>query len=143
MSNTFAGQVAVAPRIWLEDKDNNRYVRTPVRFEDQRSEAHGAIGLSALEARITGIDQILIGGRWIEDKDKNTVLLPDRMAKNLGIDPLRPEGAVVFLWGVPFDVVGVFSGKKLQEHRDLDEEPLTPAIFAGEVSMQMTEVELV
>jgi len=142
MSNTFAGQVAVAPRIWLEDKDNNRYVRTPVRFEDQRSEAHGAIGLSALEARITGIDQILIGGRWIEDQDKNTVLLPDRMAKNLGIDPLRPEGTVVFLWGVPFDVVGVFSGKKLQEHRDLDEEPLTPAIFAGEVSMQMTEVEM-
>jgi hypothetical protein len=46
------------------------------------------------------------------------------------------------MWGMPFEVVGVFSGKKLQQHTDLDGEPLTPAAFPREVSTAMTEEEM-
>jgi hypothetical protein len=43
---------------------------------------------------------------------------------------------------MPFEVVGVFAGQKLQQRSDLDGEPLTPVTFPREVSTEMTEVEV-
>jgi hypothetical protein len=100
------------------------------------------MGLSSKEVRVSGLDRILVGGRWFEEKERYSILLPERMARNLGIDPNRPLGSRVLLWGIPFDVVGTFSGKELQGRSDLDGEPLTPVTFPSEVSMKITEVEM-
>jgi hypothetical protein len=98
-------------------------------------------GLSHLEPSVSGLDEILIGGRWLAENELNSILLPERMATNLGINPQNPQGAVVSMWGMPFEVVGVFSGEKLQQRPDLDGEPLTPATFPREVTSAMTEGE--
>ncbi len=63
------------------------------------------------------------------------------MAEQLNIDLTRQPDSTVSLWGMPFKVIGVFSGKKLQERNDLDGEPLTPVIFPREMSSELTEVE--
>jgi hypothetical protein len=142
LSNAFGEWGVVAPRVWLETEDKTRAIRVPVFFKDRYYEARGLVGLSSREVDVTGLDKILVGGRWFRDKERHVVLLPERMAASLGIDPKRPQGAVVKLWGIPVEVVGTFSGKRLQEQTDLDGEPLTPAVFPIEVKMEMTEVEV-
>jgi hypothetical protein len=142
ITNNFAQKGISVPRVWLEDQDRTRTTRIPVYHNGQSYEAQGLVGLSHLEPRVSGLDEILIGGRWLAENELNTVLLPERMANNLGINPQKPEGEVVSMWGMPFEVVGVFSGKKLQQRTDLDGEPLTPATFPREVSTEMTEEEV-
>jgi hypothetical protein len=141
ISNAFAGKGTAVPRVWLENEDKTRAPSIPVRLQDQVFEAQGMVGLSHQEGIVSGLDKILIGGRWFAENELHVALLPERMASNLGIDPYRPQGAVVQLWGIPFRVVGTFSGKQFQEHNDLDGEPLTPAIFPHEITTEMTEVE--
>jgi hypothetical protein len=142
ITNNFAHKGISAPRVWLEDEDRTRTTRIPVYHNGRSFEAQGLVGLSHVEPRISGLDEILVGGRWLAENELNTILLPERLASNLGINPRKPESAVVTIWGMPFEVVGVFSGKKLQQRTDLDGEPLTPATFPREVSGELTEEEL-
>ncbi|MFC1820077.1 ABC transporter permease [Thermodesulfobacteriota bacterium] len=142
LSNTFEKKGVLAPRVWLESEDISRATRIPVRFNGLYGEASGMVGLSAMEAHVSGLDRILVGGRWFNEEERHAVLLPERIARRLGIDPARPQGSVVHLWGTPYDVVGTFSGKGLQEKKDLDGEPLTPVTFPHEVAMKVTETEM-
>jgi hypothetical protein len=132
----------MAPRIWLESDDPSRPRLIPVRYKDRSNEAKGLVGLSSEEVPVTGIDRILAGGRWFEKSDTYSVILPDRMAQRLGIDPKDPAGSVVQLWGIPFKVVGVFYGQQFQEYYDLDGEPLTPITYPQMASMKITEEEM-
>lgn len=142
LTNAFHGEGVTAPRAWLEDEDKTRAVPIPLTTENGEFEARGLIGFSADEPYVTGLDRVLVGGRWFQKNERRVVLLPRRIAKALGIDPLKPAGAEVRLWGVPYRVVGVFSGDRLEERTDLDGEILTPVTFPDEVSVEMTEVEL-
>ncbi|MGD8901077.1 MAG: M28 family peptidase, partial [Desulfobacterales bacterium] len=119
ITNNFAQKGISVPRVWLEDEDKTRTTRIPVYRSGRSFEAQGLVGLSHLEPKVTGLDEILIGGRWLAENELKSILLPERMAQSLGIDPQKPQGAVVTLWGMPFEVVGVFSGNKLQQRTDL------------------------
>jgi hypothetical protein len=141
IANSFGGQAVTAPRVWLEDEDRTRATRVPVYFKGKLFEAQGMVGLSADEPQVTGLDGILLAGRWLRANEPQSVLLPQRMAEQLNIDLSRSQNHSVSLWGMPFKVVGIFSGKKLQQRIDLDGEPLTPAIFPREMSSELTEVE--
>ncbi len=141
-ANAFEDQGLIAPRAWLEDEDATRATRIPVRFGARVFEAQGMVGLSAQEDRISGLTAILSGGRWFHPSEKFVVLLPERMAAILGIDPKQPDNTIVSLWGMPFKVTGTFSSQKLKNHPDLDGEPLTPVIFPRELSADMTEEEV-
>jgi len=140
--NTFEQQGWIAPRVWLEAEEKTRTTRIPVEHKDRWVEAQGLVGLSADEVRVTGMDQILLSGRWFDDTDRRAILLPDTLASNLGISTSQFSDTVVELWGIPFQVIGIFSSQKLQDHTDLDGEPLTPVTFPSEISMAMTEVEV-
>ncbi len=141
IENSFGGQAIAAPRVWLEDEDRTRSTRIPIYFNDRVFEAQGMVGLSADEPKVSGLDQILIAGRWLRADERQVVLLPQRMAEQLDIDFTRQPDPTLLLWGMPFKVIGIFSGKKLQERNDLDGEPLTPVIFPREMSSELTEVE--
>jgi ABC-type lipoprotein release transport system permease subunit len=142
ISNYFEEIGTVAPRVWLEDPDPTRSLRVPIQYEGGLYEARGLVGLSADEDRVTGLDRILVAGRWFLPDERRAIILPDRMAKELGIrlDPAREVH--VELWGLPFKVIGIFSGRALMDNPDLDDEPITPVTFPSEVSMEMTEVEM-
>ncbi len=139
---TFEQGGLVAPRVWLEAEDKTQTTRVPIQFQDRMVEAQGLVGLSADEVKATGLDQILISGRWFDETDRRSILLPKTLALNLGIQPTQLNDAFVNLWGISFQVIGIFSGQKLQEQTDLDGEPLTPVTFPSEISMAMTEVEV-
>ncbi len=146
IGNTFSEKAITAPRVWLEEENRTQSTRTPVLYKGKSFEARGVVGLSANEARVSGIQKTLIAGRWLLPQDRQAVLLSDRMALHLNIDLKSFKGRqnlhdrTVSIWGLPFDVVGIFSGPSLQNHIDLDGEPLTPAIFPREISADMVEV---
>jgi hypothetical protein len=141
IANSFGGKAIAVPRVWLEDQDRTRSTRIPIYLNGRLFEAQGMVGLSADEPKVSGLDQILVAGRWLRANELQSVLLPQRMADQLGIDLSRPLNHTVTLWGMPFTVVGIFSGKKLQQRIDLDGEALTPVIFPREMSSELTEVE--
>jgi hypothetical protein len=141
IANSFGGNAIAVPRVWLEDQDRTRSTRIPVYLKGRLFEAQGMVGLSADEPKVSGLDQILVAGRWLRAHEPQSVLLPQRMADQLGIDLSRPLNHMVTLWGMPFTVVGIFSGKKFQQRIDLDGEALTPVIFPREMSSELTEVE--
>jgi hypothetical protein len=135
ISLTFGSRHLMAPRVWLEAEDRTRSTLIPIRFNGRLYEARGLVGLSAAEAGVTGLDKILVNGRWFQENERYPILLPERVAINLGIEPGLSQKVFVELWGIPFEVIGIFSGKNFQEHSDLDGEPLTPVIFPTETSV--------
>ncbi len=141
LANTFQGAV-VGPRVWLENADRTRVTRVPVRYGPQTFEAQGVVGLSAREGQFTGLDRLLVAGRWFDNDIDPVVILPQRMAEKLEIHLDNLDRASVQLWGTRYRVIGVFDGSRLDSHTDLDGEPLTPVTFPSEASTQLTEIEM-
>jgi hypothetical protein len=139
--NTFEEKGVVAPRVWYDSGDFFRAARVPISRGDKMFDAEGLIGLSSSETEVTGFQDVLISGRWFEPDERRAVLIPLRMAEHLGVDPRDPKGTVE-LWGMEFEVIGVFSGQKMDERVDLDGEPITPVVFPGESALFYTETEL-
>jgi len=140
-ASSFEESGTVMPRVWLEAKDRTQSTPIPVQYGNRLQRAEGLIGLSSREILTRSSPGLLTGGRWFEEDEQRVVLLPERLAAALGIDPRRPQGNTVLLWGVPYKVVGTFSGTRLMETTDLDGEPLTPVTFPSEAAAEMAEVE--
>jgi hypothetical protein len=141
LANTF-NQATVGPRVWLENEDRTRDTRIPVVHGPQTFEARGIVGLSAQEGRLTGFDRLLVAGEWFANDSDPVVIISQRMADNLGIRLDRLDQTQVHVWGTRYKVIGVFDGKRLDAHTDLDGEPLTPVTFPSEVSTALTEIEM-
>jgi len=142
IANAFGETGRAVPRAWLEEEDPTRTSVVPLRSGGRSAEAQGLMGLLASEPQVSGLDAVLVGGRWFSESERFAVLLPERLAVGLGIDPRQPEGRRVMLWGMDFAVAGVFSGRRLQDRLDLDGEPLTPASFPREASGDLTDEEV-
>jgi hypothetical protein len=108
----------------------------------QAFEAQGVVGLSAAEGKITGIERLLVAGRWFTNDTDPAVIIPLRMAENLGIDTRNLDQETVIIWGNRYKVIGVIDSDRLETLTDLDGEPLTPVTFPSEVSTLMTDVEM-
>ena len=137
----FDGRADLAPRVWLSSDDPGRAARIVPRFQHQPILMQGFTGLSAAEPEVTGLDTILLWGRWFNKGERNAVLIPATLAERLNIDPDDPERNVLDLWGIPLKIIGIFSEKRLQQHPDLDGEILTPVIFPSVTSNEMSDVE--
>jgi hypothetical protein len=142
----FGRDSLAAPRVWLEDADRTRAKPVPLHYKEKMYEARGMIGLCAQEPQLSGLDRILTKGRWFRDAEQNAVLLPEHIARNLGIDPDAvkgsPEGIRIRIWGESYLVAGIFSGSRLEEMEEPDGEYLSPVIFPSEISEEMTEAEM-
>ena len=142
LNSSFETIGTVAPRVWLEPEDRTRTKRIPVKFGTQIFESRGVMGLGPSEPLVSGLDKILVAGRWFDPTDRFALLLSQRMATALGMRPADIPGARVRIWGMPFSVVGLFSDRSLQDTPDLDGEVLTPATFPSEQAMAVTEAEM-
>ncbi|EGB15079.1 protein of unknown function DUF214 [Pseudodesulfovibrio mercurii] len=144
MHNAFAGTGVVAPRVWYDTgftSDKSRAPLIPVVRDGREAQGRGLIGLSWREPQVSGLDRILVKGRWFRQDEREAILLPQRMAERIGADPDDPARNKVVLWGVPFTLVGVFSDDGLRDHPDLDGEPITPIVFPNQAATQLSEVE--
>ncbi len=142
IENTTASLMIAAPRAWLETESRTRPTRIPIRYENRTFEASGLIGLSPREPEISGLSNFMTQGRWFSPKDRYCIIIPERMVQNLNLQNLDSEQVYVRLWSIPFKVIGTFSGDTFDKFRDLDGEPITPAIFPDEVFQMATEAEM-
>ncbi|MGD8916895.1 MAG: ABC transporter permease, partial [Syntrophobacterales bacterium] len=140
--NRFYGDALVVPRVWLENEDRTKAPMVPLQLGQKEILAKGAVGLSAQEPRVSNLGDTLSRGRWFRPDERQVVLLPERIARILGVSLEEPEKAKVSIWGTDFQVVGCFRGEELESHPDLDGEPLTPVTFPSEAVMEVTEVEM-
>jgi len=137
----FNGRVQVAPRIWLSSDDPDRAAQIVCRFQGEPIILQGLTGLSADEPSVTGLDSVLLKGRWFGKNERKAVLVPATLAERLDIDPADPQKNSLDLWGMRLTIIGIFSEKMLQQRPDLDGELITPVIFPSETSLEMSEVE--
>jgi len=142
IENTMASNMIAAPRAWLETKNRTRATKIPIRCQDQTFEANGLIGLSPKEPEISGLSNFMIQGRWFSDTDRYSIIIPERMANRLNLLNRNPEDRHIMLWSIPFKVIGLFSGDTFDKFKDLDGEPITPAIFPDEVFQMTTDTEM-
>ncbi len=134
------GQPAMARRVWWETQDRTRPPAIPIRFGDRETVADAMVGLDPEEAGLAAGGTVMIRGGWLDAAGGRQVLLPENMARDLGIESLegRPE---VTIWGIPFTVRGVFDGRSHDQALDLDGEPLTPVVYPNETSSELSEAE--
>ncbi|XXJ18327.1 FtsX-like permease family protein [Desulfovibrio caledoniensis] len=144
MRTAFAGTGAVAPRVWYDTgftSDKSRAPLIPVVRDGKETQGRGLIGLSWREPQVSGLDRILVKGRWFREGERQAVMLPQRMAERIGADPDDPKRNKVVIWGLPLTLVGVFSDEGLRDNPDLDGEPMTPIVFPNQAATQLSEVE--
>ncbi|MCP4671802.1 MAG: ABC transporter permease, partial [Desulfobacula sp.] len=157
IENTMASNMIAAPRAWLDNANRTQSVKIPVISEKARFQANGLIGLSHQESKISSLSDQIMQGRWFTDKDQYSIIIPERMAKILklpDLDSNKPgsnkadsiksgsKNFYIKLWSIPFKVIGTFSGKDFDQFKDLDGEPITPAVFPDEIFQQTTETEM-
>ena len=62
------------------------------------------MGLSHAEPQVSGLGDVLTAGRWFTAQDRRAVLISERLAESLGLDPRHRAGQTVSLWGMDFEV---------------------------------------
>ncbi len=91
--------------------------------------AEALVGMEPSEARISGVAQTLVAGRWFEESDESGVILPGHVATSLGLGE-KDLGRPMRLFGRDMPLIGIVDEKKFDALRDIDGEPLTPVNFA-------------
>ncbi|MCG2733437.1 FtsX-like permease family protein [Pseudodesulfovibrio aespoeensis] len=144
VENAYEGRGVVAPRAWYDTgftSDKSRAPLIPVFLGDRETPGRGMVGLSHREPEVSGLDRILVKGRWFREGERFAVILPERMADQLGADPDDPDLNKVTIWGIELILVGVFRDDGLGSNPDLDGEPITPIVFPNQAASQLSEVE--
>ena len=140
----YHGKGVVAPRAWYDTgvtADKSRAPRIPVILGSREAPARGMVGLSWREPEVSGLNRILVKGRWFKQGERYAVMLPERMASALNADPDDPARNTLDIWGLPLKLVGVFSDAGLRDNPDLDGEPITPIVFPNQAATQLSDVE--
>ena len=88
------------------------------------------IGMDPQEAKVTGVADTLVAGRWFASPEERGIILPQHMATQLGLGQGDEAlGRRVRLFGQEVTVIGVFEARRFDALRDIDGEPLTPVNF--------------
>lgn len=137
----FQGTAEVAPRVWLEAEEPVRPLHIVAGFKGHTLTMQAITGLAASEPAVSGLDRILLYGRWFKPGEKRAVIIPSQLAARLNFVPDNPEENYLELWGIRLNIIGVFSEKLFLQSPDLDGEIISPAIFPSESLMEISEVE--
>ena len=136
--SAFGERALVAPRSWIVSQiiGERAYIDIERHTAGQtyRSFAFGILGVTPEERQVMDIDRFLIGenSRWFRPGEVDVCILPQAMAKILGIDPGQVGQAEVWLMGQRYRVIGLIDGEKVDRLRDLDDESLMPVDTVAE-----------
>ncbi|MGQ9731338.1 MAG: FtsX-like permease family protein [Candidatus Zipacnadales bacterium] len=127
------GVRTVTPRTWYSSAqlDKQLYIDvTSVADPTKTYAANVLLGLAPQEAEVTGVDKVLVAGRWLQEGDRNVCVIPKAIATRLDIPLDRLSAAQVSIFGTPFRVIGVFDEQEFRKLVDLDGENLAPVDYA-------------
>ncbi|MSS73130.1 MAG: FtsX-like permease family protein [Candidatus Latescibacteria bacterium] len=153
LESAFGTEATVIPRSWrlpgvrsgrayfdIEAEGERQQAGGEGAHASRRTYANGLLGLTWREPEITGADRCLSAGRWFRQGERDVCLLPDAMARLIGIGPGDVERAEVKLFGRMLRVVGILDSERMRGLKDLDDERLTPVDTVTEGD-RMNEVQ--
>ncbi len=128
VDSAFGEKALVVPRSWqLSQVQTERaFIEFEALDSGRSAFAHGLVGFTAAEPRVTGIDRFLRAGRFFEPGEKDVIILPDILATVLGVTAQDLDRARLRLYGRDYTVIGIIDSEALRSHVDLDGELLTP-----------------
>lgn len=124
----------VSPRVWFYTSawDEQSFVTIYSAKDPSKTyDAKALLGLGAEEAHITHPQRALKAGRWFQPEERYACIIPEGVAKKLGIKVEDVGKAKVRIGGVNFTVIGILNNNKFKKIKDLDNEPLTPVDFVA------------
>ena len=80
------------------------------------------LGLYPEEAKITGVNNTIIKGRWFNDEDYMSCIISSSLAEALKVH----EQDIISVLGFKLKIVGIMDGDKLASILDLDQQSITP-----------------
>lgn len=128
VASHFVPEGTVSPRNWYILKEDKK-TQLELTSEHQQAKAYALLGLSPQEQAITGVGRSLLAGRFFGPEDKAVCLVPERMARSLGIRPQDLGQVYVQVLGQRLTVQGIVDAEVLNDIRDLDDGSLMPVDF--------------
>ncbi|MEI6914212.1 MAG: FtsX-like permease family protein [Armatimonadota bacterium] len=129
LNDEFGRTRPVSARAWFMGTAPGEQSSLTVANGAKTFDAKAALGLSAEEMQITHPEKSLLAGRWFKDNELRSIILPKRMAAELGVKIADVGKAKVQFAGVTYTVIGILDSEKFSNSKDLDGEPLTPVDF--------------
>lgn len=144
IESAFAQQALVVPRAWqLSQVQTERaFMEFEALDSGQSAFAHGIVGFTPEEPRVSDIDDHLLAGRFFEPGEQDVIILPDILASVVGVTAQDLGTARLRLFGHEYTVIGILDSEALRSLVDLDGEPLTPVdtvTEAGKLNSQRTQ----
>ena len=128
--NEFSDKGIISPRSWLILSELGNKTAIEVKYMDKSFLSTGILGLNPVDKEILPIEKTIITGKWFETEDEDSVLISEKVGKELGIKKEDIGVAKVNIYGREFVVKGIFDSKKLNEIKDIDDERITPVDFS-------------
>jgi hypothetical protein len=130
LANEFEGRGAVARRAYYYGADIGDAGVLTLQRADRISEVRAILGVDPEEAQVTRLHEALLpGGRWFEPGERTAMILPQRLAEHLRIDPAIVGTATVQFAGIDYTVIGIIDESALRALTDLDGDGILPADF--------------
>ena len=136
LDDEFGKTRMVAPRSWFLGTQPGEQTFLTLKRADREFGAKGAVGLTPQESQVTHVDEALAAGRWFDQTDTLSVILPRKIADSLRITDPDVGSAKVSFSGQDYTVIGILDQDKFKQITDLDQETMTPVDF---VQMQQLQ----
>jgi hypothetical protein len=139
VTSAFSDRGLLARRSWLiaQTMGERAYIDFVNPANGRSSFANGLLGMDPEEPAVTGIDRLLVGGRWFQAKERSVCILPDDLATLVGIAPQDAGRAAVRMLGRVFTVIGIIDARAFNRMVDLDGEKVTPV----DTVLEITKIE--
>lgn len=138
----FQGNGVIAQRYWFINEELENKTAVEIKAGEKSCYASGLLGLTPEEKEVTEIDKCLKSGSWLKEGESDVIILPDKIAKELGIKETDVGAAKVIIYGKTFLVKGIFDSEKFNTLKDLDDEILTPVNFASLPSKELGKIKM-
>ena len=140
--NEFSDKGIISPRSWLILGTLGSKTSIEIKYNDKSFLSTGILGLTPLEKNILPVEKTILYGSWFDDEKEDSVLISDKIAKELGIKNTDIGKTKIIIYGKEFVVKGIFDSKKLNEIKDLDDERITPVDFSTLPEKEITQMKM-
>ncbi|MDR3690561.1 MAG: FtsX-like permease family protein [Fimbriimonas sp.] len=131
LTNEFSGRAVVVRRAAYYGADIGTTGVLTLQRADRSAEVNALAGFEPDETKVMHPqDALLPGGRWFRPGERDAMILPQRIAQQLKIDPDEVGKAKVSYAGVDYTVVGIIDSGFMRSLVDLDGDGIMPADFS-------------